>query len=68
MASAVEAGRLSKLLIEEKRRPSQMTVLLEEIGELADAIGQGHSPRDELIQVAAMAYAMLVHLEATDEG
>ena len=39
--------------------PCQLAVLIEEVCEVADAFDRGLDPRSELVQVAAMALAML---------
>jgi hypothetical protein len=58
------AGEAARLLCDSKtirgmRKVPKIAVLMEEVGEAADAILRGENPTEELLQVAAMALAWL---------
>lgn len=66
--SMVSAGAMARSMCDEGY-PTQLAVLMEEVGEVVEAVLAGSDPTEELIQVAAMAAAMAQkQMGEVDEG
>lgn len=67
LRAASSVGTMARMYCEEGHL-TQFAVLMEEVGEVADALLRGEDTSEELVQVTAMALSMRMRLEGGSGG